>query len=82
MIVWAEGAPKLGYVPGRDSCGASLSEFGAICKDLGLENAVNIDGGGSAQILIDNKRSLMLSDRHEEDFSEAERAIPLGLIVR
>ena len=82
MIVWAEGAPKLGYVPGRDSCGASLSEFGDICKDLGLENAVNIDGGGSAQILIDNKRSLMLSDRHEEDFSEAERAIPLGLIVR
>lgn len=82
MIVWAEGAPKLGYVPGRDSCGASLSEFADICAELGMINAVNIDGGGSAQILINNKRALMLSDRHEEDCSEAERAIPLGLIVR
>lgn len=82
MIVWAEGAPKLGYTPGKDSCGASLAEFADICADLSFMNAVNLDGGGSAQILINNKRSLKLSDRHEDDFSEAERAIPLGLIVR
>ncbi len=82
MAVWAEGAPKLGYVPGEHSCGASLSEFGNICRELGMYNAINLDGGGSAQILLGNRRSLSLPDRHENDLSEAERPIPLGLIIR
>ncbi len=81
MLLWAEGAAKLGHVPGEDSCGASLSEFAAICADAGMVNGVNLDGGGSAQILLNGRRALRLSDR-ADDGSEQERPVPLGLMIR
>ena len=82
MILWAEGAAKIGHVPGVDSCGASLKEMAEICEAVGMKNAVNLDGGGSAQILIDNRRQLMISDRKDEDGSECERPVPMGLMIR
>ena len=81
MLLWAEGAGKLRYTPGVDSCGASLSEMAEICEAVGMVDAINLDGGGSAQILLNNNRSLQISDRQEEDNSECERPIPMGLIV-
>ena len=81
LLLWAEGAGKLRYEKGRDSRGASLSELGELCAQLGMVNAVNLDGGGSAQILLQNVRSLQLSDRDPRDNREMERAVPLGLIV-
>ena len=82
MLLWAEGAAKFGYQPGKGSCGASLSEMAEICADVGMVNAVNLDGGGSAQILLNNCRTLKISDRNAEDFGEAERPIPLALTVK
>jgi len=82
MLLWAEGAGKLHYVPGDDSCGASLAQLGELCADVGMVQAVNLDGGGSAQILLNNERQLRISDRNKEDNSEAERAVPAGLIIR
>ena len=82
MLLWAEGAAKFGYEKGKGSCGASLAEMAEICADVGMVNAVNLDGGGSAQILLNNQRALEISDRNREDHSEAERPVPLGLIVR
>lgn len=80
-LFWAEGPKKTGYVPGAQSRGASLSEMAEIAIDLGLYNAVNLDGGGSAQILVDNKRSLIISDRNPADDSDAERAVPAGIYI-
>ena len=82
MILWFEGAGKFGYEPGRDSCGASLSEAAAICETLGMKNGIHLDGGGSAQIITHGERVLKVSDRDPSDFSEHERAVPMGLIVR
>ena len=82
LLLWAEGAGKLRYEKGRDSRGASLSELGELCAEAGMVNAVNLDGGGSAQILLHNKRSLKLSDRAPRDNSEMERAVPLGLMLQ
>lgn len=81
MLLWAEGAAKIGHLPGKDSRGASLLDMAQICADLGFANAVNLDGGGSAQILLHNRRSLRISDRNA-DGSEAERPVPLALIVK
>ena len=81
MLVWAEGAPKGGYVAGQHSCGASLAEMGEICSQAGMHHAVNLDGGGSAQVLLSDHRFLRISDRRE-DGVEAERPVPLGLVVR
>lgn len=82
MLFWAEGAGKLGYTPGTDSTGASLAEMAEIAVDLGMVNGINLDGGGSAQILMGNKRALRISDRNKADNSDAERLVPLGLAVR
>lgn len=82
MLLWAEGAAKLGHKTGIDSRGATLPDMAHFCAEVGMVNAVNLDGGGSAQILLNNVRSLMISDRRTEDFTESERAVPLGLTVR
>lgn len=82
MILWAEGAAKLGHAPGEDSCGATLADMARICREVGMVNGVNLDGGGSAQMLIGNRRALMLSDRKAPDCAEQERPVPMGLMVR
>ena len=82
VVFWAEGAGKFGYDPKTDSTGASLTEMAEIAVDIGLVNAINLDGGGSAQILMQNERKLHISDRNKADNSDAERLVPLGLMVR
>ena len=79
LLLWAEGAPKTGYRKGKTSCGASLSEMEEYCVAAGFVNAVNLDGGGSAQILLSGRRSLEISDRTESG-EELERAVPTGLV--
>ncbi len=81
VIFWVEGKGKLQYKPGEDSTGASLSEMAEIAVELGLRNAINLDGGGSAQILMDGARALHISDRNKVDNSDAERLVPLGLVI-
>ena len=81
VILWFEGAGKFGYDPERDSAGASLMEVAEICEELNIRNAVNLDGGGSAQIIYVGKRYLKLSDRDPDDLTENERGIATGLYV-
>ncbi len=81
VLIWAEGPGKDSYTAGKDSCGASLSELGDILMDLGIRNAVNLDGGGSAEIFYKGKRELKVSDRDIEKGKEKERPIPIGLYV-
>ena len=81
MLLWAEGAAKLGHVPGQDSQGASLSDMADLCARVGMVNAINLDGGGSAQLLLKNQRSLQISDRNT-DFTQSQRPVPLGLILK
>ena len=82
VIFWAEGKGKLSYTPGEDSTGASLTEMADIAAELDIYNAINLDGGGSAQMLLKNIRTLHISDRKVEDNSDAERLVPMGIIVR
>lgn len=81
MLLWAEGAGKLGHIPGQESCGATLADMAQLCSRAGMVNAVNLDGGGSAQILWQGKRLLKISDRREDN-TEYERAVPIALMVR
>ena len=81
MLLWAEGAPKLGYIPGQHSRGASLSDMADICAELGMVHAVNLDGGGSAQILLNSRRQLEISDRNP-DGTESERPVPNALMMK
>lgn len=80
ILLWAEGASKVEYVPGISSRGASLLELARFCEEEGHIDIINLDGGGSAQILVDGKRHLQISDRYPSD-EEAERPIPRVLVV-
>ena len=82
VLLWAEGAAKIGYIPGKGSCGASLKEMAELCEQAGMKHTVNLDGGGSAQILIRNQRMLQISDRDALTLAQSERPIPFGLVVR
>ena len=82
VLLWAEGAAKIGYIPGKGSCGASLKEMAELCEQAGMKYAVNLDGGGSAQILIRNQRMLQISDRDAQTLAQSERPIPFGLVIR
>ena len=78
ILLWAEGAAKIGHAPGKDSRGATLSDMAEFCADAGMVNAVNLDGGGSAQMLVAGKRALQLSDRDPETHAETERPVPFA----
>ncbi|MBR6236021.1 MAG: phosphodiester glycosidase family protein, partial [Spirochaetales bacterium] len=80
-IVWAEGPSKLGYRFGEESCGASLLELGQYCHSIGMTNALNLDGGGSAEIFMGGKLLLHVSGRNDDN-TDAERPVPMGLMVR
>lgn len=81
ILLWIEGQGKFGYRKGIDSCGASLVESTLISKQLGLYQAIHLDGGGSAQILLNNEKDLLVSDRDPITFEEVERGIGLGLYI-
>ena len=78
VLIWAEGAGKLSYTPTQDSTGASLLELARFCEQQGFENIINLDGGGSAQILVDHHRVLKIADRYPTN-EEAERPVPYAL---
>jgi hypothetical protein len=80
-VVWVAGPDKNSDLWERDSAGASLAEFAEICEDLGFDDAVNLDGGGSAQICLDGMRCFHVSDRDPISGDEAERPVPLALSV-
>ena len=82
MFIWIEGAGKFGHVAGEESEGASMSETVMVAKDAGMFNGVHLDGGGSAQILMNGKRALRLSDRDAQTGKEIERAVPMTLIIK
>lgn len=82
LLIWAEGAGKLQYKPKQDSTGCSLLELAQFCALQGYGDVLNLDGGGSAQILWEGKRYMEISDRYDPSNLEAERPIPSALILR
>jgi len=81
VLVWIEGEGKFRDEDQEESAGASLKESARIAKAFGIVNGVHLDGGGSAEILLEGKRELRLSDRDPDTKEEIERAVPLGLRV-
>lgn len=82
VLIWAEGAGKLRYKPKQDSTGCSLLELARFCALQGYGDILNLDGGGSAQILWEGVRYMAISDRYDPSNLEAERPIPSALILR
>ena len=82
VLIWGEGAGKLQYKPKQDSTGCSLLELAMFCASQGYDNILNLDGGGSAQILWEGVRHMQISDRYDPSDLEAERPVPSALVLQ
>jgi len=82
VLIWGEGAGKLKYKPKCDSTGCSLLELAKFCALQGYDYILNLDGGGSAQILLEGVRHMQISDRYDPSDLEAERPVPSALVLR
>lgn len=81
LLIWAEGAGKLGIEKEKDSTGASLLECAEYCRSQGFRNVIHLDGGGSSQILFEGRKYLKIADRMPVTNEESERPIPNALCV-
>ncbi len=75
----AEGSWVFMAVDGRNgmhSSGATISELTEIMRGQGLIYALNLDGGGSTEIIIDGKIYNIPSDGYERRISYALGAVP------
>lgn len=82
VLIWAEGAGKLQFNPEEDSTGCSLLELAQFCASQGYKDIVNLDGGGSAQILYKGMKQLRIADRYKITNLEAERPVPMGITIQ
>ena len=82
VILAAEGCNNYTYEPGFDSRGFTLEEMGNIMKKEGVENAVNLDGGGSMQIRLLGAKALKYADRRGISYHEFERPVPVGVFIK
>lgn len=75
----AEGSWVFMAVDGRNgmhSSGATISELTEIMRGQGMVYALNLDGGGSTEIIIDGKIYNIPSDGYERRISYALGAVP------
>ena len=81
VLIWAEGAGKLGIDKENDSTGASLLEMAEFCRSQHYRNIINLDGGGSAALNYQGKRLMKIADRMPITNAECERPVPNGLYI-
>jgi hypothetical protein len=82
VLIWVEGSKPELYSKNDYSKGCSLAEFAQIAEELGIENFINLDGGGSSQLALGLKRKLRIADRYDGTGDDFERPVPLGLSIR
>lgn len=81
LLIWAEGSGKMGHIKGVESCGASLREFAQFVNFKGITNLINLDGGGSSQIIYQGKKYLKIADRLDDKVTEDERPVPSVITI-
>ena len=50
-----------------DAAGATLTQEAQLLKNLGCEEALNLDGGGSSCMIVNGKETIKPSDKEGKD---------------
>ncbi len=79
-LLYASGVNEETYIPSYDSIGFTLNEMRDLMGEY-ADNAINLDGGGSAQVYLFGGKPLRLGDRRAYPGLEFQRPIPFGLKV-
>jgi hypothetical protein len=76
--VTADGKILLVVVDGRSrrSIGVTLAQLREIMRDLGAVTALNLDGGGSSEMVVDGEVVNDASDGHERHITNAILVLP------
>lgn len=69
-----------GRFPGR-AAGATIAETAYIARQLGLTEALNLDGGGSSSLWTRRLGVLNHPTDNKRFDHEGERAVPNGIVV-
>jgi hypothetical protein len=81
VILAVEGCNRYPYEMGFDSRGFTLKEMAEVMKEKGVENALNLDGGGSMQVRFLGAKALKYADRRGIPYHEFERPIPAAVFI-
>ncbi|MFK7803053.1 MAG: phosphodiester glycosidase family protein [Anaerolineae bacterium] len=76
IVILVPGVNHGMSVPGADSSGATLTEIANLLRDAGAVDAINLDGGGSAQAYFQNSQAVVPGDRRNKPGHSFERMIP------
>ncbi|OQY21332.1 MAG: hypothetical protein B6I34_07490 [Anaerolineaceae bacterium 4572_32.1] len=69
-------------VPGVESAGATLTELASLLAEAGAVDALNLDGGGSAQAYYMGGRAIVPGDRRGLPLIHYERMVPsVGVVL-
>ncbi|NLG73646.1 MAG: phosphodiester glycosidase family protein [Chloroflexi bacterium] len=82
VLVMVEGVSKGGGIAGKDSMGATLTELAGYLIQAGAQQAVNLDGGGSAQALLYGGRAITPGERRGFERVSFDRMVPSVGIIR
>ena len=83
LAVLVEGKSSRGRIGVKSKKGGmNLLELAELMKNLGLEKAMNFDGGGSVQAFLQGGGSLIKpADQHQSEIAHFDRPVPFGLVL-
>lgn len=81
VLAAVAGVSKGVGIPGIDGQGASFEELAIILRDAGAIHAINLDGGGSAQVLQQGGRAIVPGERKGQVQIHFDRMVPAVGIV-
>ncbi len=79
VIVYVHGTNENTYIPKFDSKGFTLSELAEVFDGHEIMDAINLDGGGSAQLYMDRGEFFYPADRRGNPGLKYRRPIPLAI---
>lgn len=82
ILVAVAGVSKGIGITDQESQGASLVELAHLLRDSGAIHAINLDGGGSAQVYYLGGRAIIPGERRGQPLVHYDRMVPSAGIVQ
>jgi exopolysaccharide biosynthesis protein len=82
VVVGLHGTERRTYVPGIDSRDATASEIITVLTNLGCQDAIHLDGGGSGSLWFGGRLVNKPADRHDLPLRSEERFLHYALCIR
>ncbi len=82
VVIAVEGRSSLSRREGNAANGCTLLELAEVLRDHGAVDALNLDGGGSAQVFHGNDAVLGSSDTRGDPHASFDRPVPVAVLAR